>query len=156
MVDMARATPSQSSVTEYLSQDHDRLDAMLLEVIKLIAGRRFVEARPRLSSFAFALRRHMRLEDQLAFPMFEQLTGMTGGLTAVLRDEHHVIERHLAGMIGAATGDDRDGFDTEFEALAAVLVGHTAREEAMIYPMIERHLPASDHDAFMAALKAFP
>ncbi|MBK7076603.1 MAG: hemerythrin domain-containing protein [Myxococcales bacterium] len=155
MVDMARVENSHRNVTEYLSLDHDRLDLLLLEVIKLVAARRFNEARPRLSNFAFGLRRHIHLEDEFVFPRFEQLTGMTGGPTMVMRDEHRAIEHHLAGMIDAAMRDDRDGFDSEQEAMVAVLSDHTAREEAVIYPMLDRHLPAADRETFVAELQAY-
>lgn len=155
MVDTARGASSHPSVSEYLSLDHDRLDLLLLEVIKLVSARRFNEARPRLSNFAFDLRRHVYLEDDVVYPRFEQLTGMIDGPTVVMRDEHRAIEHHLAGMIDAAMRDDRDGFDAEQEAMVAVLSDHTAREEAEIYPVLDKRLPATDRDAFVAAMQAY-
>lgn len=155
MADKVRVATAEPSVTEYLSLDHDRLDSMLLEVIKLIAARRFNDARPRLSTFAFDLRRHIHLEDEFVFPRFEQLTGMTGSHTMVMRDEHRAIEHHLAGMIDAAMRDDRDGFDSEQEAMVAVLCDHSAKEEAVIYPMVDRHLPAAEREAFVASMRAY-
>ena len=155
MVDMARGASSQPSVSEYLSLDHDRLDLLLLEVIKLVSARRFNEARPKLSNFAFELRRHICLEDDVVYPRFEQLTGMIDGPTVVMRDEHRAIEHHLAGMIDAAMRDDRDGFDSEQEAMVAVMSDHTAREEALIYPLMDRHLPVAEHDAFVGEMQAY-
>ena len=154
MVDMARGASSQPSVSEYLSLDHDRLDLLLLEVIKLVSARRFNEARPKLSNFAFELRRHIYLEDDVVYPRFEQLTEMIDGPTVVMRDEHRAIEHHLAGMIDAAMRDDRDGFDAEQEAMVAVLSDHTAREEALLYGVLDARLPAADRDALVATLQA--
>lgn len=155
MVNTARVATPSPSVTEYLAHDHDRLDSLLLEVIKLIAARRFTEARPRLSNFAFGLRRHIHLEDEFVYPRFEQLTGIIGGPTMVMRDEHRAIEHHLAGMIDAAMRDDRDGFDSEQEAMVAVMSDHTAREEALIYPLMDRHLPVAELDAFVGEMQAY-
>lgn len=155
MVDMARVTSSLATVSECLSADHDRLDLALLEVIKLVSARRFNDARPRLSSFAFELRRHIYLEDDLVYPRFEQLTGMIDGATVVMRDEHRAIEHHLAGMIDAAMRDDRDGFDAEQEAMVAVLSDHTAREEAQLYATLDARLPGADRDALVAAIQAY-
>ena len=78
MVDMARGASSQPSVSEYLSLDHDRLDLLLLEVIKLVSARRFNEARPKLSNFAFELRRHICLEDDVVPLCEEGVRGLVG------------------------------------------------------------------------------
>jgi hemerythrin-like domain-containing protein len=155
MVDMARVASSHPTVSEHLSADHDRLDLALLDVIKLVSGRRFSEARPRLSAFAFDLRRHFDIEEDLVYPRLEQLGGMIDGLTVVMRDEHRAIEHHLAGMIDAAMRDDRDGFDAEQEAMVAVLSDHTSREETQVYAVLDKRLSAADRDALMAAIQAY-
>ncbi len=155
MVDMARVASSHPTVSELLSAEHDRLDLLLLEVIKLVSARRFNEARPRLSTFAFDLRRHIYLEDDVVYPRFEQLSGMIDGPTVVMRDEHRAIEHHLAGMIDAAMRDDRDGFDAEQEAMVAVLSDHTSREETQIYAVLDQRLPAAERDALVAAVQAY-
>ncbi|MBK7194832.1 MAG: hemerythrin domain-containing protein [Myxococcales bacterium] len=154
MAERAWVTVPDRSVTEYLALDHDRLDTLLAEVIRLMAARRFVEGRPRLAEFALELRRHMRREEEIAFPRYEQLHGITDGLTRIMRDEHHIVEHYLVRMGEAAARDDRDGFESEQEAMAEVLRGHTAREEAMIYPLIDRALSPADREALVHAMRA--
>src|SRR5262245_9518428 len=79
------------SITRYLSWDHDRLDGLLGEVTRHVEDGHFVQASSIFSTFDQGLRRHIRLEEELLFPLFECRTGMRNGPTAVMRNEHRQI-----------------------------------------------------------------
>ena len=54
-----------------------------------------------------ALERHIRLEEEIVFPLFEARSGIVDGPTAVMRDEHRCLRRALALM--RAGIEARDG-----------------------------------------------
>ncbi len=152
---MMTSADSEHTVNGYLAADHDRLDDLLVEVTDLIAAGDFDQADRILARFASGLRRHIRLEDDVLFPTFEQVTGMASGPTTVMRDEHRAIEQHLDALVTAVEHRDRATFSTERAAMLAVLGDHNAKEEAIIYPMTDANLPDAQRVQLVARLRAF-
>ncbi len=75
------------TVNEALSWDHDRLDALEGAAFEARAQGRFTEAAVIYAAFAYGLRRHIRFEEEILFPEFEEKTGhaATAGPTMVMR-----------------------------------------------------------------------
>ncbi|MBE7454439.1 MAG: hemerythrin domain-containing protein [Kofleriaceae bacterium] len=151
---MATDPDPETTVTGYLSADHDRLDALLEELTALVAAGDLAPAARLLVGFAAGLGRHIRLEDELLFPTFERVTGHDGP-TAVMREEHRMIEEHLAGMEAALASRDPAAFTLERAALVAVLGDHNVKEEAIVYPLTDDHLPDGARARLVAELRAF-
>src|SRR6185369_6017791 len=86
------------SVTGYLGWDHDRLDEGLRSVSSAVGNGRFAEAAARYEEFERGLLRHLRIEEELLFPVFEARSGMLNGPTDVMRDEHRQVRMALALM----------------------------------------------------------
>ena len=84
---------SALSINESLTEDHDRLDE-LLEDFQEWKAKDFARAKDFLTQFTLGLHRHLRWEETLLFPLFEQKTGQTG-LTNTLRGEHEEIREWL-------------------------------------------------------------
>lgn len=141
-------------VNEALAWDHDRLEAIEKRAFELYAGGDGPGARAAWAEFAFGLRRHIRFEEEILFPAFEQGTGMPaeGGPTGVMRDEHRSIER-IIDAIGRALGGDGSPLPLRAE-LYRVLGGHNQTEEEVLYPMTDRCLGAEDSDALVALIQA--
>jgi iron-sulfur cluster repair protein YtfE (RIC family) len=102
------------------------------------------------------LRRHIGLEEELLFPEFERLTGMSphAGPTAVMRHEHRQIEAVLLTLertIGTA-GAEADAARGE---LRRVLVDHNAKEEQVLYPTTDRLLGDADRRALVGRLRSY-
>lgn len=136
-LDVRTAPPR--SVTEYLEGDHRRLDAMIPEVRRLMAAGSFQEAGARFADFMSGLGRHIDLEEQILFPAFEQLTGMTaGGPTFVMRNEHVEIRRFMDAVAAALRAADAAGAGESIEGLTETLGAHNMKEERVLYPMIDR------------------
>lgn len=66
------------NVTEYLETDHRRLDDIVAEVRRLADAGGFAQAGARFAEFVCGLDRHIEVEEQILFPLFERMTGMTG------------------------------------------------------------------------------
>lgn len=104
--------------------------------------------------FTRGLRRHIGLEEELLFPEFERLTGMTpqAGPTAVMRHEHRQIEgflRTLERTIGVSSGEAEQAR----ESLQRVLVHHNAKEEQVFYPTTDRLLGDAERRALVDRLR---
>src|SRR3990172_922704 len=139
-------------VTSYLSWDHDRLDAILAEVCRRVEAGQLGEAEAGYREFLTGLRRHIRLEEELVFPLFEAKTGVTGGPTAVMRADHLEIERALGMMQDGLSQKDANGFREGLQFLRSVLPDHNAKEEHVLYPTTDRVLSAEERSAFVERL----
>lgn len=150
---------SESSVREYLSSDHRRLDGLMESCRDLVekgemegAGRAFAE-------FRSGLMRHIKIEEGLVFPVFESATGLTrsSGPTAVMRQEHEEIIR-LLGLI-VELFDSASPTPAEFSSLRSALVGllrqHNDKEERILYPMTDRTASPDVLRDLIEKMKAF-
>ncbi len=139
-------------VTTYLSWDHDRLDAILAGVCVRVDAGELAEAEADYGAFMTGLSRHIRLEEELVFPLFEARTGVTGGPTTVMRAEHREIERALEMMRDGLAALSSEGFRDGLRFLRTVLPDHNAKEEHVLYPTTDRVLSADERSTFVARL----
>ncbi len=148
------STESQPTcVTEYLSEDHRRLDAILSEALLLTEQPATVaDAARRFGQFRSGLLRHIEIEEQILFPAFEEATGMSGGgPTMVMRMEHKSIRELLDRIDGALARGEGSEASWGIEELVDLMGGHNGKEEHVLYPMSDEI--AGDADA-RAALVA--
>ena len=147
---------AQRQVTEALSWDHDRLDALGTHAFELRGAGDFAAAANLWREFQHGLRRHIGFEEILLFPRFEEKTGIppTMGPTAVMREEHTRIKA-LLGAITQCMGDPDLPVDGLRSALLEVLGEHNAKEEQMLYPAIEQFLNDAENDALVREIQAF-
>jgi hemerythrin-like domain-containing protein len=141
------------TVTTYLSWDHHRLDAILADVAGKVDAGRLAEAREAYRAFERGVRRHIRIEEELLFVLFEARTGVVSGPTAVLRSEHREIERAVGLMSQALERQDPEGFRDGHRFLQAVVPDHNAKEEHVLYPTTDRLLSAQELASFVARLR---
>ena len=144
-----------SSVMGYLAWDHDRLDALEKQAFEARGRGALEEAARIFSHFARGLRRHIGLEEEMLFPEFERLTGMTpfAGPTAVMRHEHRQIEGFLLTLertIGVRSGEAEEAR----ESLHRVLIDHNEKEEQVLYPTTDRLLGDAERRALVERLRA--
>lgn len=130
------------TIFEFMSHDHDRLDAILAEFLRTADADKALGL---FAQFDTGLRMHIDWEEQLLFPPFEDQTGMRdSGPTAVMRMEHQQIKQQLQA-IRAAIGQSTLG--DAVQALLAVLTAHNHKEESILYPWLDQALPQEQtHD----------
>ena len=135
------------SVTRYLSWDHDRLDGLLGEVTRRVQGGSFSQAQSIFEAFDQGLRRHIRNEEELLFPLFEARSGVRHGPTAVMRSEHRAIEAELVRMREALEAGDASEYASGLTTLHGLMGPHNAKEEQVLYPTTDDFLdPAERHE----------
>jgi uncharacterized protein (DUF2249 family) len=150
----AAVAGAKREVEEALAWDHDRLDALEQRAFALLAGRDAQGARSTWAEFAVGLKRHIRFEEEILFPAFEERVGAppASGPTAVMRSEHREIER-LVDLIGGALAGEGAAFELRAE-LQRVLGEHNTKEEHVIYPATDRSFGPDERDALVARIQA--
>ena len=144
------------TVTGYLGQDHDRLDEGLREVSSAVAKGRFPDAAARFGAFESGLLRHLRIEEELIFPVFEARSGMLNGPTDVLRDEHRQVRMALALMRRGLLQMDATAYVDGVRFFESVLPDHNAKEEHILYPTLDSLLRPAERAALVARLQREP
>ena len=140
-------------VTAYLSGDHRRIDEVISDVRRMIEDGETERAEHTFQEVDEQLRRHIRIEDEIVFPVFEARTGCRGP-TTVLRQEHRQIEEVLVAIAGAlARGELRGARDQAF-ALAMLLGNHNMKEERILYPRTDQALRDEERVELVARLRA--
>jgi regulator of cell morphogenesis and NO signaling len=152
----AQGSAPGRGVNEYMAWDHDRLDAILVETCAALSRGAVEESRRLFGEFRTGLLRHIRMEEEVLFPAFEQATGMFGGgPTAVMRMEHREIEKILESMRVCleSSGVTPDRFEPLRQSLLAVLVDHNAKEEHVVYPMTDHHHTPQARDGIVRKMQ---
>ena len=126
---------NDSFVSEYLSADHKRLDALFQGLIDAIkAGKDADYQQSLFHLFKTGLLRHLHWEEKALFPVFDDLTGLRSGPTRTLRAEHAEIEL----MIIEVEKHMDNGFDVDYlMALSHFIESHNEKEEKILYPAID-------------------
>jgi iron-sulfur cluster repair protein YtfE (RIC family) len=145
--------PKFETVTDYLSWDHDRLEAILEATRRAVEEGRLADARAIYRGFDDGLARHIRIEEELLFPVFEAKSGIAEGPTTVMRTEHKAIQLAISMMREGLDALDPVGFGAGFTYLQSVLPGHNAKEEHILYPTTDRLLTEHERIAFTAHLR---
>ena len=141
------------SVTGYLGWDHDRLDEVLRSVSAAVTKGRFEEAAASFERFESGLLRHLRLEEELIFPVFEARSGMASGPTDVMRDEHRHVRQALDVMRRGLQGSDAGAYEDGLRFFDSVLPDHNAKEEHILYPTLDRLLRPAERAALVSRLQ---
>jgi iron-sulfur cluster repair protein YtfE (RIC family) len=142
----------QGSITGILTREHRRLDELWNQARSAFEGDAPGGARARMEAFGTALRDHIRDEEEILFPAFEERTGMSGGgPTMVMRMEHREMETHLdAIMVALEEGGDLAGVVERASEFFALLDSHDQKEERMLYPMMDRAFGQEQGAALLA------
>lgn len=118
-------------LTQFFSTDHDRLD-FLFHNYQLNKGIDSDKAFRFFSKFTSGLEQHIKWEEELLFPAFEEAYRMDkGGPTFVMRAEHKVI-KSLLNQIESAISAGRPA-DQEEQKLVEFLTLHNEKEEQVLY-----------------------
>jgi len=128
-------------ISEFMEKDHDRLDAIFQEFQRTRDDRG--RAGSLFNEFAGGLKRHIRWEEELLFPLFENKTGMrNSGPTMVMRMEHREIEKLLQNISDAIAGDTAHWEHSLLEVLST----HNQKEETILYPWMDRSLSEKERE----------
>lgn len=145
---------TERRISEALAWDHDRLERLEQRAFELFAEGEAEGAGAAWVDFAFGLQRHIRFEEEILFPTFEDKVGVSReeGPTAVMREEHREIER-LLDAIGRAFAGEGAPLPLRSD-LHRVLGQHNLKEERVLYPGADQFLSVEERDALVARIQA--
>lgn len=144
-------------VIELLGADHGRLDVIFADVKRTLADGDVAAARVRFGEFCEGLEHHIEAEEQVLFPVFEEMAGAAqGGPTAVMRAEHLELKKLMAEVACGLETVPEEGLTTPLAALTARIYAHNGKEERILYPTTDRLArEAGTLDELMSRLRAF-
>ncbi|MCP5162722.1 MAG: hemerythrin domain-containing protein [Hahellaceae bacterium] len=131
-----------AKVSDLMSQDHRHCDDLFTAAESAIDAQDFDTAKAAWGDFVSATEGHFQLEEGVLFPGFEAATGMTSGPTAVMRNEHQIMRELLSAVSAAIDANDARGALGHCESLMLYMQQHNMKEEQILYPMLNQHLPA--------------
>jgi hemerythrin-like domain-containing protein len=141
------------SVTGYLGSDHHRLDEALRFVSKAVNAGHFDDAAAAYREFELGSLRHLRIEEELLFPVFEARSGIVNGPTAVMRDEHRQLRAALVLMRAGLLASDVQAFGDGLRFFHSVLPDHNSKEEHILYPALDSLLRPSERARLIERLQ---
>ncbi len=134
---------SSPSLKDFFTLDHRHIDDKWAGVEAAAQAGDVETEKQNWRAFQGELLRHLRMEEEVMFPAFEQASGMTdGGPTFVMRSEHDQMRGLIEQMGVAADGDDYDELVDLGDTLLMLIQQHNQKEEHMLYPMAEQALSA--------------
>jgi iron-sulfur cluster repair protein YtfE (RIC family) len=125
---------------------------MLADVTRMVDDGELERAEHTYSEFQKGLQRHIRIEEEILFPLFEQRTGMVKGPTEVMRQEHRVIKEAMELMHEALACGKGASYHDGRELLEEALPSHNQKEEHVLYPTIDRLLAIDERATLVARL----
>lgn len=150
---LATVERGSESVTGYLACDHHRLDEALRSVSSAVTGGQFGQATACYEGFESDLIRHLRVEEELVFPVFEARSGLMNGPTDAMRNEHRQVRMALALMRRGLLQSDAVAYGDGLHFFESVLPDHNAKEEHILYPALDSLLRPAERAALVARLQ---
>jgi len=130
-----------SSIPDYMTVKHRECDDVFAEAESAVAKLDWSLADVKWQLFTTELELHLEAEETILFPQFELATGITAGPTQVMRSEHEQMRALVLDINKALTTQDRDAFLGLSETLMVLMQQHNMKEEMMLYPMSQQHIP---------------
>ena len=127
-------------ISDYMNKDHKHCDDAFARAEDMAAAKDWTGLARDGGTFLREMERHIGIEENLLFPAFEERTGMTSGPTEVMRMEHAQMRGMFVQMRAAIQAKDAEQYLGMAQTLLILLQQHNAKEESMMYPMLDRSL----------------
>ncbi|QUM81351.1 hemerythrin domain-containing protein [Moritella sp. 5] len=141
------------TIPDFMTAQHRHCDDSFIAAESAVSATNWTEAASQWLIFTTDLKTHLEQEENILFPAFEQATGMTMGPTQVMRAEHAQMRQLIAEMNQQLSSQNKDEFLGLSETLMILMQQHNMKEEQMLYPMTQAHLP--DADTVLKQVKAY-
>lgn len=143
-------------VSDALGWDHERLARLEVGAFVARAAGDTETAHTWYEAFSSGLRRHIAVEEQILFPIFEERSGLPrgSGPTEVMRMEHQEIVK-LLGEILRTIGDPAKLPDGKRALFHEILEEHHQKEEGMLYPAMDEVLTPEEGDELVCRIQSF-
>ncbi len=138
-------TPT-ATLSRFLTHEHSLCDDLFAEAENAVGDADWPQASAAFQAFIAEMQRHFGHEEEVLFPAFEDQTGMRGGPTQVMRDEHLQMNGVFTVLGDALARKDADAYLGNSETLLMLMRQHNLKEENILYPMAEQALAGLQAD----------
>ncbi len=128
------------TIKDFMTHKHRECDHLLANAEEAVENGDFDAALERYIAFKDETLKHFDMEEEYLFPEFEARTGMTQGPTQVMRMEHSQAKSLFEKMDEAYNAKDKERIYGLGESMNILLQQHNAKEEQMLYTMMQQHL----------------
>ena len=128
------------TIKDFMTHKHRECDEYLSKAEEALENGDRDKALEEYMKFKNETLLHFEMEEDYLFPMFEEKTGMTQGPTQVMRMEHSQAKALFQKLDEAIESMDKDRFFGLSESMMILLQQHNAKEEQMLYTMMQMHL----------------
>ncbi len=139
-------------ISEVMGGDHQRCDALFADAEQQVSQGSWEQATTAHKAFINSMDHHLGMEEDILFPRFEQVSGMTMGPTQMMRHEHQQMRQLFVQMGAALESQSIDDYLGASETLLILMQQHNAKEEQILYPMTDDVLSA-ESDQMVAQLQ---
>ncbi len=140
-------------LAKFFVDDHRACDKLWADVEGAVDAGDSDKAKTCFTTFRDTMLRHLKMEEEVLFPAFEQATGMRGGPTQVMRMEHEQMKGLLNQMTALAEAGDLSEVADQGDTLLMLIQQHNSKEEGILYPMAQQHL-SGDWEQLKGRLEA--
>lgn len=143
------------TIKEYMTYNHKECDELLAKLENEVENGNWDDAIKLNNDFANETLKHFSMEENYLFPMFEEKASTGGcGPTQVMRMEHDQARTIFPKIEESIKEKDSDRFFGLTESLMILLQQHNAKEEQMLYTMIQ-NLFGNENDTIVNGLKSY-
>jgi hemerythrin-like domain-containing protein len=141
------------TVSKHLTADHRKLEELLADVAQMVDDGEVERADHVYQDFLWILRWHLRIEEEILHPIFDERVASRNGLP-VLRVEHRELED--AAELGRRALDrgDAAGFRDARETLDGIMRAHHDIEERVLFPSLDRVMGWQELEQMIAGMVA--
>jgi iron-sulfur cluster repair protein YtfE (RIC family) len=122
---------------DYLIHIHRHCQQLLQALQRHIAQQHWVQAQRACHDFCVELDSHFADEEQVLYPLYEQLSGQQLGPTEVMRYEHEQLRELMEALFQAVQQHDLVLSDPLAGVLQRQLQQHCEKEESILYPFCQ-------------------
>jgi hemerythrin-like domain-containing protein len=130
-----------TTITAALTAEHRQGDRFFAAAMQAAEQADWLACHRQFDLFLQALKRHMKIEEEMLFPAFERATGVHDGPTSVMRREHQEMLAMLGEIATAIAARSTVDIRAAMQSFAGRMAAHSAKEERVLYPMCDEMLP---------------
>lgn len=130
-----------STIHTFMAAHHKECDELFVKAEESVANGDWANGNHHWRDFNKELEKHFSREETILFPEFEQVTGLVGGPTQMMRLEHVQIRALVNEINKASAAQDKEQFLGLMETLMVTMQQHNMKEEQILYPMTDQSLP---------------
>lgn len=135
------------TIKDFMTHHHRECDQLLTLAEDAVENKNFDDATLKYKNFEDETLKHFEMEEEYLFPLFESQSPMgSNGPTQVMRMEHEQVRSVFAKIDEALLQNDQERFFGLSESLMLLLQQHNAKEEQMLYTMMQSFLGAHNDE----------